>query len=43
MVQKKKNGGVGLKKLPLMFPREQAAYQLPFQNIFWRILGCKNV
>jgi hypothetical protein len=39
----KKNGGVGLKNLPLVFPREQAVYQLPLQNIFWIFLGCKTV
>jgi hypothetical protein len=32
--KKKKNGGVGLKKLPWVLPSEQAAYQLPLQNIF---------
>jgi hypothetical protein len=40
--QEKKNGGVGLKRLPLVFPREQAIYQLPHQNIFHIFLGCRT-
>jgi hypothetical protein len=36
-----KNGGVGLKRLPLVLPREQAIHQLPLQNIFWVFLDAK--
>jgi hypothetical protein len=42
-VQINKNGGVGLKRLPLVFPREKAIHQLPLQFIFWIFLGYKTV
>jgi hypothetical protein len=41
----KRNGGVGLKMLPLVFTREKATgtYQPPLQNVLKIFLGCEAV